>query len=102
MILGVGSGESLNEVAVTGMTWPSSKERLARLHEAVELIRRLWTEELVTFDGEYYHTRNATIYHRPDEPIPIYISAGGPVAPRLPGPHAHSFIPTPPKHDHPY
>src|SRR5258708_1107012 len=92
MILGLGTGESLNEVAVTGMTWPSSKERLARLHEAVELIRRLWTEEFVTFDGEYYHTRNATIYDRPDEPIPIYISAGGPLSARSAAPYCDWFL----------
>src|SRR6202045_2834847 len=75
MILGVGSGESLNEVAVTDIEWPPAKERLARLREAVTLIKRLWTEELVTFNGEYYHTRNATIYDRPDQPIPTYIGA---------------------------
>ena len=44
----------------------------------MQLIRLLWTEQSVTFDGEYYHTRNATIYDRPDEPIPIYVGAGGP------------------------
>src|SRR6266446_8648565 len=49
MILGVGAGESLNEVAVTGMTWPPAKERLARWREAVELIKLLWTDDLVTY-----------------------------------------------------
>src|ERR1700758_1027797 len=58
IILGVGSGESLNEVAVTDADWPPAKERLARLREAVALIRQLWTDELVSFHGEYYHTRN--------------------------------------------
>src|SRR5947208_218538 len=48
VILGVGSGESLNEVAVTDADWPPAKERLARLRESVQLIRRLWTEELVS------------------------------------------------------
>src|SRR5439155_10077715 len=38
IILGVGSGESLNEVPVTDMQWPAPKERLARLRESVELI----------------------------------------------------------------
>jgi len=99
MILGVGSGESLNEVAVTGMEWPPAKERLARLREAVALIRRLWTEELVTFDGDYYHTRNATIYDRPDQPIPIYISAGGPVAAKFAGRAGDGFICTSGKGD---
>src|SRR2546426_5082576 len=77
MILGVGTGEHLNEGAL-GIQWPDNRERFARLREAVRLIRQLWTEQSVTFDGEYYHTKNATIYDRPATPIPIYISAGGP------------------------
>jgi coenzyme F420-dependent glucose-6-phosphate dehydrogenase len=77
MILGVGTGEHLNEGAL-GIQWPDNRERFARLREAVRLIRQLWTEQSVTFDGEYYHTRNATIYDRPEEPIPIYVGAGGP------------------------
>jgi coenzyme F420-dependent glucose-6-phosphate dehydrogenase len=92
MILGVGSGESLNEIAVTGADWPPAKERLARLREAVELIKRLWTEEFVTFEGTYYQTRNATIYDRPNEPVPIYISAGGPVAAKFAGRAGDGFI----------
>lgn len=92
MILGVGSGESLNEVAVTGAEWPAAKERLARLREAVALIRKLWSEDLVTFDGQYYHTSNATIYDKPDQPIPIYISAGGPVAAKFAGREGDGFI----------
>ena len=92
MILGVGSGESLNEIAVTGADWPPAKERLARLREAVELIKHLWTEEFVTFEGTYYQTRNATIYDRPDQPVPIYISAGGPVAAKFAGRTGDGFI----------
>lgn len=92
IILGVGSGESLNEVAVTGTEWPAAKERLARLREAVALIQQLWKGELVTFDGEYYHTRNATIYDRPEQPVPIYIGAGGPVAAKFAGRVGDGFI----------
>lgn len=92
MILGVGSGESLNEIAVTGAEWPPAKERLARLREAVDLIKRLWTEDFVTFEGTYYRTRNATIYDRPDHLIPIYISAGGPVAAKFAGRVGDGFI----------
>ncbi len=102
MILGVGSGESLNEIAVTGGEWPPAKERLARLREAVELIRRLWTEDLVTFEGNYYRTRNATIYDRPEQPIPIYISAGGPVAAKFAGRAGDGFICTSGKGDELY
>src|SRR5712691_8130221 len=102
MILGVGSGESLNEVAVTAAEWPAAKERLARLREAVTLIRRLWSEELVTFEGQYYRTRNATIYDKTDQPIPIYISAGGPVAAKFVGREGDGFICTSGKGDELY
>ena len=65
VILGVGTGEGLNEVPSTGMKWPEMKERFARLREALTLIRRLWTEDHLTFEGEYYQTENATIYDKP-------------------------------------
>jgi len=84
MILGVGIGEHLNEGAL-GIAWPENKERFARLREAVKLIKMLWAEQSVTFDGEYYHTRNATIYDRPAEPIPIYVGAGGPLVAKYAG-----------------
>jgi coenzyme F420-dependent glucose-6-phosphate dehydrogenase len=93
VVLGVGSGESLNEVAL-GIPWPDGKERFARLKEAVTLIRRLWSEERVTFDGEYYRTDRVTIYDRPEHPVPIYIGASGPAATRLAGRVADGFITT--------
>src|SRR5947209_4985285 len=77
VVLGVGTGESLNEVPSTGMTWPDFKERFARLREALTLIHRLWADERVTFEGQYYQTRHATIYDRPASPVPIYIAAAG-------------------------
>ena len=67
VILGVGTGESLNEVPL-GIEWPDQPERFARLKEASELIRRLWSEEFVTFEGEFFKTRNATVYDRPSSP----------------------------------
>lgn len=99
VILGVGSGESLNEIAVTGGEWPLAKERLARLRESVELIKRLWREDLVTFEGNYYRTLKATIYDKPQQPIPIYISAGGPVAAKFAGRAGDGFICTSGKGD---
>src|SRR3984957_13970150 len=92
VILGVGTGESLNEVPSTGMEWPAFKERFARLREALTLIRKLWTEERVTFNGEYYKTRGATIYDKPEKPVPIYISAGGGVVAKYAGRAGDGFI----------
>jgi coenzyme F420-dependent glucose-6-phosphate dehydrogenase len=94
VILGIGTGESLNEVPATGMRWPESKERFARLREAVRLIRRLWTEERVSFEGEYYRTDKATVYERPDVPVPIYIGAGGAQVAKFTGRYGDGFINT--------
>jgi coenzyme F420-dependent glucose-6-phosphate dehydrogenase len=92
VILGVGTGESLNEVPATGMPWPPFKERLARLREAIELMRRLAREERVTFEGEYYSAERATIYDRPEIPVPIYVAASGPTAAKLAGRLGDGFI----------
>src|SRR5690349_2641782 len=92
IILGVGTGESLNEVPATGMKWPEQRERLMRLREAVKLIRQLWSEERVTFEGEYYRTEKATIYDRPSEMVPIYIAGAGPVISKFAGQSADGFI----------
>ncbi len=94
VFLGVGTGESLNETPATGAEWPGAKERRLRLAEAIEVMRRLWTEERVTFEGEYYRTDRATIYDRPDEPVPIYVAASGPLAARLAGRVGDGFIAT--------
>ena len=92
IMLGVGSGEALNEVAVARLEWPEFKERFARLRESVRLMRELWTGERVTFDGDYYQTTDATIYDRPDQPVPVYIAAGGPVVARYAGRSGDGFI----------
>ena len=84
VILGVGTGESMNEIPV-GIDWPEQSERFARLRESVTLIQQLFREEFVTFEGEYFRTHAATIYDKPDEPVPIYIAASGPAAARLAG-----------------
>jgi coenzyme F420-dependent glucose-6-phosphate dehydrogenase len=92
VFLGVGTGEAMNEMPATGGEWPGAKERRMRLAEAVRLIRRLWTEERVDFEGEYYVTRRATIYERPEVPPPIYIAASGPLAAKLAGRAGDGFI----------
>jgi len=92
VLLGVGTGESLNEVPATGVAWPEFKERFARLREAVALIRRLWTEQHVTFEGTYYRTQDATIYDRPATPVPIYVAAAGAVVAKYAGRSGDGFI----------
>ncbi len=93
VMLGVGSGEALNEIA-TGFTgeWPEFKERYGRLRESIELMRELWTGKRVDFDGQYYRTVGASIYDVPAEGIPIYIAAGGPLVARYAGRVGDGFI----------
>jgi coenzyme F420-dependent glucose-6-phosphate dehydrogenase len=93
VILGMGTGESLNEVAL-GIEWPDGKERFARFREAVSLIKALWSEERVTFEGQYYRTDNATIYDRPARPVPIYLAGSGPAATRYAGHVGDGYITT--------
>lgn len=93
IILGVGSGESLNEVPL-GLEWPDGKERFARLKESVALIKALWSDDRVNFEGQFWSTHNATIYDRPETPVPIWIGASGPAATRLAGRVADGFITT--------
>lgn len=92
VFLGVGSGEAMNETPATGQAFPGRKERRMRLAEAITLIRRLWTEERVDFKGDFYATSRATIYDRPDEPVPIFVAASGPLAAKLAGRVGDGFI----------
>lgn len=84
VFLGVGTGEALNEVACGG-GWGPYRERADRLTEAVELIRRLWTEEWVSTDGPYYPVTAANLYDKPPQQIPIYIAGHGPKSAALAG-----------------
>jgi len=92
VFLGVGTGEAMNETPATGAEFPGRKERRMRMAEAITLIRRLWREERVDFEGEYYTTSQATIYDRPDAEVPIYVAASGPLAAKLAGRVGDGFI----------
>jgi coenzyme F420-dependent glucose-6-phosphate dehydrogenase len=97
IFLGLGTGEALNEIA-TGFRgageqdWPEFKERYARLREAVSLMRALWSEDRVNFEGEYYSTHDASIYDRPEGGVPVYIAAGGPLVAGYAGRAGDGFI----------
>jgi coenzyme F420-dependent glucose-6-phosphate dehydrogenase len=92
VILGLGTGEAMNETPSSGIVWPEQKERTARFRESVELIEQLWKEERVSFRGQFYKTEKATIYDRPEAAVPIYIAASGPVVAKFAGEKAQGFI----------
>ena len=91
-VLGVGTGESLNEVPSSGIEWPGAKERRDRLREAIALINKLWSEDRVTFEGQFYKTESATIYDKPKRKVPIWVAASGPLAAQMAGQIAEGFI----------
>jgi coenzyme F420-dependent glucose-6-phosphate dehydrogenase len=94
VILGVGTGEAMNETPATAAEWPGAKERRLRMAEAIELIRELWRGDRVTFEGDYYKTDRATIYDKPEQQVPIYVAASGPLAAKLVGRVGDGFITT--------
>ncbi len=90
-ILGVGTGEAMNESAL-GIEFPPVSERFARLREAVRLIRLLWNEDRVNFDGDFYRLVNATVYDKPAQQVPIYVAGGGPGTTKYAGRVADGYI----------
>ncbi len=94
--LGVGTGENLNE-HILGDRWPPHDLRLEMLHEAVELIRKLWEGEVTSYWGEYYVVEDARIYTLPDTPPPILVAAGGKQTAQAAGEMGDGLISTAPK-----
>ncbi len=92
-VLGVGSGEALNE-HVFGDRWPPADVRLDMLREAVEVIRALHAGDQVRHRGRHYTVEDARLYTLPETPVPIYVSAFGRRAARLAGEIGDGFSST--------
>ena len=74
VVFGIGIGYRDVEYEAFGT---NSRERVPRMLEALDLIKRLWTEEVVTFEGKFFRVTNATCTIRPvQKPYPpIWIAA---------------------------
>jgi G6PDH family F420-dependent oxidoreductase len=92
-VLGVGTGEALNE-HILGDRWPPFGVRRDMLREAVEVIRALHAGGEVTHYGKYYTVENAEIYTQPEQPVPIYVSGLGPGAAQFAGQIGDGFCAT--------
>jgi coenzyme F420-dependent glucose-6-phosphate dehydrogenase len=100
--LGVGTGEAMNEVPV-GFDWPSADIRLARTHEAIQIIRKLWEGSkkekdnggFVNFNGQYFKIKNAKLYTPPSsEKIPLFMAASGKEATQTAAKYSDGLITT--------
>jgi probable F420-dependent oxidoreductase len=71
--LGVGVGWNFAEYGALNFDFHT---RGARFEEQITLLRRMWTESLVTFDGQWHHLDRIALNPRPGHPIPIWIGSG--------------------------
>jgi len=76
-ILGYGAGWLEDEYHAYGYPFPPTRERIARMDEALRLIKAMWTTTPATFSGEWYHVEQAWCEPRPDPVPPIMIGGSG-------------------------
>jgi alkanesulfonate monooxygenase SsuD/methylene tetrahydromethanopterin reductase-like flavin-dependent oxidoreductase (luciferase family) len=77
--LGMGAGWKTDEAVAYGYDWPSAPDRLRAMEETIEITKRLWTEDEVTYEGEYYGVDGAVCKPHPvqDPHPPIMVGGGG-------------------------
>jgi G6PDH family F420-dependent oxidoreductase len=75
-LLGLGSGENLNE-HVVGAGWPNVSVRQEMLAEAVQIIRALHEGQQTSWAGEHFRVDSAKIWDLPDTPVPLAVAVSG-------------------------
>jgi len=76
--MGLGAAWFQGEHEALGIPFPPVAERIKRLGEACEVIRRMWTEDAATFDGQYYQLKEAYCNPKPvQKPHPPILIGGG-------------------------
>lgn len=85
LVLGIGIGGAPKEHEAYGIDFPDAPERVARLEEAVAVMRALWTGGPITRDSPYYPLRDAYAHPVPDPPPPIIVGGETPAGARLAG-----------------
>jgi alkanesulfonate monooxygenase SsuD/methylene tetrahydromethanopterin reductase-like flavin-dependent oxidoreductase (luciferase family) len=77
LILGLGAGWFHEEYHSYGYEYPADRVRLTVLDETLEVVRRMWTEEQVTFDGDHLHFDGAYCDPKPVQHLPPVLVGGG-------------------------
>ena len=99
-LLGVGTGEAINERPFWGGRWPEWKERMDRLLEGLELIHKLWeSEKPFSFEGRYFSADFYCLYTKPRTQIPIFFSAIGKRAAYQAGKNGDVIVTESPRND---
>jgi G6PDH family F420-dependent oxidoreductase len=89
--LGLGAGEALNEHIVGGK-WPEIGVRSAMMFEAIEIINKLFTGEVVRHRGTHFTLESARLYTLPEQRVPIYVATAGPLNAKRTGRLADGMI----------
>ncbi|GIJ00287.1 G6PDH family F420-dependent oxidoreductase [Sediminihabitans luteus] len=93
--LGLGSGEALNERVVAGY-WPEAPERINRMFEAIDIIKKLFNASLqgrdVKHAGEFYKMESSRLWTMPEVPPEILVATAGPVTAKRAGKVADGLI----------
>jgi alkanesulfonate monooxygenase SsuD/methylene tetrahydromethanopterin reductase-like flavin-dependent oxidoreductase (luciferase family) len=76
-VLGIGAGWKEEEYRAYGYEYPKPSIRIAQLEEGVQIIKRMWREDRVTFHGKYFHVEDVSCDPKPDPVPPIMIGGGG-------------------------
>ena len=92
---GVGTVSASTSTCSASTGRPASVRR-AMLEEAIEVMRELWTGDVVTRHGAHYTVENARIYTTPVATIPVMVSAFGPEAAKLAARIGDGFMSTEP------
>ena len=78
LFMGIGAAWNEEESLAYGILFPSIKERFVRLEEAIQIIRKMWTDEpSSSFNGKYYQIKNAYCNPKPVQTPPIMIGGSG-------------------------
>jgi G6PDH family F420-dependent oxidoreductase len=93
--LGLGSGEALNE-HITAQYWPEAPERINRMFEAIDIIKKLFTASLagkdVKHSGQFYKLESTRLWTMPEQAPEILVATGGPVTAKRAGKVADGLI----------
>ena len=91
VFLGLGTGEALNESPLGNM-WPDYGERARRTAESIRIVRALFEEDFVDYDGNFWSLDGANLYTVPDEAPPIHVAGSGPTSARMAGDLGDGFV----------
>lgn len=89
LYFGIGAGWKVVEYDAYDIPFPSAATRIRQLDEAIEICKRMWTEDKATYEGRYYRVKNALCMPKPvQEPLPVWVGGTGTLTLRVAAKHA--------------